>query len=154
MTTKRLRNFLIAGLATTLLLLFYYSYSFEEKSFIVDKPLPNTIRIEVVKSLLHLLVVIIIGGIITALFKASEVNREQSRLKAETWKEYLKNIRKNYQDVKLARRSLTAGGLTNKNGNITSQLTPSQIELYINQMQIINKSQIELEPLKIESKYS
>lgn len=114
--------------------------------------LDNKIQIEIIKSLLELLVVIIIGGIVSALFKAEETNREQSRIRVETWKDYIKRIGTVYRDVKRARRALTAGGLTTKNDNNPTAITKEQFKLYFDQMGIINNAQLELEGLKIEAK--
>lgn len=112
----------------------------------------NSIRIETVKSLLELLVITIVGGGVVLIFKSFELSRAQTKIKIEIWKEYLKRIGVAYRDVKRARRTLTAGGLTVKYGNDTTLINADLAELYINQMGIINNVQLELEALKIEAK--
>jgi len=145
MKTVKLKYILLAGFALTLLAIY----------FVYKNPLPNDkenkIQIEIIKSLLQLLVVIIIGGIVSALFKAEEANREQSRIRVETWKEYLKRIGIVYREVKRARRALTAGGLTTKNNNNPTVISQNQFILYVEQIGIINYAQLELEGLKIEA---
>lgn len=118
-----------------------------------DTDLYGKIRLEIIKHLLQLAVVIIIGGVIAALFKAVEQEREQSRVRAETRADYLKRLGNLYRNVKAARRLLRAGGLTlkyeNNSDNIINQ---NQVKLYENQIEQINEAQLELEGLKIEAK--
>ncbi|HEV8505315.1 MAG TPA: hypothetical protein VGQ53_07950 [Chitinophagaceae bacterium] len=152
MTPRKLAIILSIIAILTLILIVSFSYSLTKEAIPVDRNnVKNTIRFEIIKSLLQLLVVIIIGSIITMLIKASENSREQSRLRAETWKDYLKRIGLVYQNVKRARRALTAGGLTTRYNNNPKVISMDHLNLYIEQMRIIDNAQIELEGLKIES---
>jgi len=136
----------------------------------------ESIRVEIVKSLLQLAIVIIIGGVVATLFKteerrrdrllkaeeqrreqllkAEEQRREHLRLRAETRADYLKRLSKLYRDVKAARRALRTGGLTTKYTTSKKPISINsvQIGLYKEQMERINEAQLELEGLKIEAK--
>jgi hypothetical protein len=123
--------------------------------FIYHNPVPDDtdrkIQTEIVKSLLELLVVTGIGGIIGLLFKGVERNQEQSRVRTEQRIDFMKRIRNLYLDVKSCRRALIVGGLTNKYGRKPENLKKEDIELYKQQMEIINEKQLELEGLKTET---
>jgi hypothetical protein len=125
----------------------------------------ESIRVEIVKSLLQLAIVIIIGGVVATLFKteeqrrdrllkAEEQRREHLRLRAETRADYLKRLSKLYRDVKAARRALRTGGLTTKYPTSKKPISINsvQIGVYKEQMERINEAQLELEGLKIEAK--
>jgi hypothetical protein len=125
----------------------------------------ETIRVEIIKSLLQLAVVIIIGTIVTALFKAVERSseqllkeaeqiRQQSRLRAETRVDYINRLGDLYRNIKSSRRALRAFGLTTKfiTSHTPISINSNQINMYREQMERINEAQLELEKLKIEAK--
>ena len=113
----------------------------------------DEVRVEIVKSLLQLSVVIIIGGIVAFLFKLAEQIREQARLRAEIRSDYLKRLGSQYRAVKAVRRKLRVEGLTSKYRSEPIMITHSQFCVYKDQMEFLNKSQLELEALKIESEH-
>jgi hypothetical protein len=127
-------------------------------AYLVFNPLPgdeegSPIRIEIIKSLLQFAFVIIIGGVVAAIFKALEQNREQVRLLAATRADYLNRLGKLYRTIKAARRALRAEGLTTKfhKSNKPISIHKNQLPLYRTQMEHINEAQLELEELKIEA---
>ena len=143
-----------------------------------------TIRVEIVKSLLQLCVVIIIGGAVMALFelakdrreserredrerreeerredqerreeerKQLEKSQEETHLRAALRADYIKRLGAPYRSVKKARRSLCVAGLTTRYSKQPSSITDAHASSYKEGMQRINKAQLELEGLKIES---
>lgn len=116
-----------------------------------DAELSSKIQLEIVKSLLQLLVIIIVGGGIAAIFKWIEGKREITSIRAATRVDYFRRLGNIYRIVKAARRELRSGGLTNIYKEPIS-LDKNQIQLYCQQMESINEAQLELEGLKIESK--
>lgn len=122
----------------------------------------GNIRVEVVKALLQLSVVIIIGGGVAALYKLIEVSRaiqqealertrQENRIRAEIRTEFLNRLGSLYRAVKGARRTLRAGGLTTRFGNAPSTINDGHAKIYCEQMARINEAQLELEGLKIEA---
>lgn len=122
----------------------------------------STIAVEAAKSLFQLIVVVLIGGTVTALFKAFETSQSEIRMREEEWKkqvtfesdiraDFLKRVGTSYRVVKNSRRSLRAAGLTNRLKNPPATLSSDQIVAYQEHMQIINEAQLDLEALKIEA---
>lgn len=125
---------------------------YDEKitTLLVDNEIEKeTVRFELIKLLLQLLVVIIIGGVI---LKLVEWSREKTRLRAETRIDYINRLGKIYRTVKLARRELRAGGLTTKYGIPPNTIRGKYLEVYNVQMKSLNQAQLELEGLKVEAK--
>lgn len=128
----------------------------------IDYPIPNTVRLEIIKGLLQLLVVVVIGGSVAYFFKLQEENRKKAleaeaearkedKLKSEIRMEYFKRLGNSYRKVKNARRILRAGGLTSKYNNTPLALSEMQSVLYIQQLEELNQAQLALEELKIEA---
>lgn len=112
--------------------------------------------------LLQLLVVVIIGGVIALLFEMVKQSRSEaferenqaqnrSRIRAELRANYLVRLGRVYREVKAARRTLRAGGFTDKYGPTPAAVTRDQIRLYMEQMNRVNDAQLEIEGLKIEA---
>lgn len=122
----------------------------------------DTIRFEILRNLLQLLLIVIIGGFITYFLKLAEEQRVQKRELEKAIKEeqqqdinirtkYFYRLGEIYRSVKNIRRTLCAMGLTTKSKKdivITEELSL----LYAEQMQLLNQYQLMLEGLKIESK--
>ena len=124
--------------------------------------LEGEVAVEGAKSLMQLIVVIFIGGAITALFKAYQHSREErtkeeqrlveeDKLRSQVRIDYLARVGEAYRDAKGTRRALRAGGITTKFNNPPSTLTSEQIDTYAQQMTILNKAQLDLEALRIEA---
>src|SRR5262245_32955193 len=103
------------------------------------------IRLEIIKSLLNILVVVIIGTAVTALFKSHERNLEESQLRVQTIIDFKNRLSKIYNRVKLSRRNLYAEGLRHKDNIVSGNFNAEQIELYKQEMKKINLIQLELE---------
>lgn len=122
-----------------------------DKQEILDTAMTKeTVRFELIKFLLQLLIIIIIGGVI---FKLVEWSREQTRLRIQTRVDYINRLGKIYRTVKLVRRELRAGGLTTKYGRAPNTIRGSYLEVYNLQLKNLNQAQLELEGLKVEAKY-
>lgn len=120
------------------------------------------VYLELVKSLLQLTTVILIGGAITAVYKALESSRsdakekeaavlETNKLKQSIRIDYLLRLGKSYRAAKGTRRALRAAGLSTKYCYPEKELIEGQLEIYKEQMRILNQAQLELEELKIEA---
>jgi uncharacterized membrane protein len=90
-----------------------------------DSAFLDDIRLGAVKHLLELVVVIVVGGVIAALFKAREFTREaaaktreesarKAQLRAQIHEDYLGRLGIQYRAVKSCRRALRAVGLSSK----------------------------------------
>lgn len=170
MSTKKLVTILLVVFILTLLFIAFFSFHFDFilTSLLDDKSIKDTIRFEIIKSLLSLLVVALIGGLITYLFKSREETRKreydrqderrkQEQIRIDIRMDYFKRLGIIYRNIKNARRTLRAGGLTTAYQSNQDQVKPLSVSgtllsLYKEQMEVVNKYQLELEGLKIESK--
>lgn len=153
MSVRNLIKWLGLAVVIILVLLLLLSFSFSRGKFVLDDPgFKDTIRFEILKSLLQLLVVVIIGGGISALFKSSEADRERTKKISEAWADCLKRIADDYHQVKSIRRALIAAGLTEKFGKAPKTLSTAQVEVYKENMVLLNKAQLDFEALRREVK--
>lgn len=76
---------------------------------------------------------------------------KQDQLRAEIRADYLKRLGVLYREVKSARRSLRAAGLTTRFGNAPDTLSEAEANAYKEEIQDLNHAQLELEALKIEA---
>jgi hypothetical protein len=117
---------------------------------------------EATKALLQLSVLLLIGGAVTAVYKAIEINYnerkdkekqkdKENKVKKEIRIEYLQRVGKAYRAAKATRRTLRAAGLSTKYTHPSSNFSKEQIEIYRNQMGTLNEAQLELEALKIKA---
>jgi heme/copper-type cytochrome/quinol oxidase subunit 2 len=103
MSSKRLATIILIVFVITISLLVVFSFRLDHKlnSLLDDTLMKDTIRFEIIKSLLSLLVVIIIGGSLTYLFKLREETqksdankkddqRKQEQIRIEIRLEYFK----------------------------------------------------------------
>jgi hypothetical protein len=133
----------------------------------------DKLAIEVAKSSLQFVIIVIGGAIVSTLLKSFEQAREASlrsveQDRAESLKsvekaredaqtrsrlrtEFLDRLGEAYRSVKRARRALRAAGLTNKFGDTASELTEDQIAVYFKEMETLNDVQLSLEGLKIQA---
>lgn len=124
--------------------------------------LEQKIIVEGAKSLMQLIVVILIGGGVAAIFKAFQYSsavregneqraREERKTRTDIRIHYLARVGKAYRNAKGTRRALRAGGITTKFGSGPEILSAKQLKIYEQQMLILDISQLELEALKIEA---
>lgn len=154
MTTNRLTAILSVGVVIVIGLIILFSRRFSSDIvplFGEKEVLKDTIQFEVIKSLLHLLVVIILGGIVAGLFKAAENAKQRTQVLHDLRLNYLKRLGVLYRAAKASRRELRAGGLSTKYENDPNLNTEDKRQLYIDQMKRINKIQLRLEDLKKEA---
>lgn len=122
----------------------------------------NEIAVEGAKAFMQLIVVVLIGGAVTALFQAIQDRRkkildaeqrliEDNKLRSEIRVDYLARVGAAYRNAKGTRRALRAGGLTTRFDKAPKILSEEQLKIYEQQMSILNTSQLELEALKIEA---
>jgi hypothetical protein len=153
----------------TLLLIIYFVSTINISATVHESPIDDpavkdTIRFEILKNLLDLLLIVIAGGFIAYLFKSREetlknetVEKEHLRNELQTLNEirvnYFSRLANIYRTVKLVRRTLISGGLTSQFENQPAKKIEDNFSsLYLTQMQLLNESQLALEGLKIESK--
>lgn len=121
--------------------------------FVNRSPLPNDpegkIRIEIINSLLHFLVVIIIGGTIAAVFKEHERNQEQAKIRIQMKLDFINRFGELYRIVKKSRRLLRSQGIRMSVTDAPKEFTKKQIEFYLEQMLLLNDVQLEIEGYKI-----
>ena len=84
--------------------------------------------------------------------KEAEQILKQNQLRSEIRTDYLKRLGVLYREVKAARRSLRAAGLTTKFESPPNTLSEAQADAYKEEMLNLNHAQLELEALKIEAK--
>jgi hypothetical protein len=151
----RHRAFLI-GLYAFLLILFISTLA-ALYQFIFHNPIKKeldtigTIRTEVIKSLLQILVVALIGGTVAATFKAFEKNRENSQIRIKTKIDFTKQLYKLYRTIKSIRRKLKSKGIVAKHEDDNIVLNKGQLDIYIEQLDVLDEIQLELEGLTIEA---
>ncbi len=141
-----------------------------------DTGLPQykiNIAVEAAKSLFQLIVVVLIGGTVTALIKAFETSNkenkeseeekrrlirledeklhEEAKFRSAIRSDYLKRVGTSYRVAKAVSRDLRAAGLTNKFNLSPTILSEYQVTFYRESMTQINEAQLELEALKIEA---
>lgn len=112
----------------------------------------SKIIFEATKALLQLSVLLLIGGAVTAIYKALEKNREEKKLKQKFRIDYLQRVGKAYRAAKGTRRALRAAGLSIKNSCPSGNISQEQITVYKEQMTILDQAQLDLEGLKIGAK--
>ncbi|MEL6556589.1 MAG: hypothetical protein AAFQ94_00300 [Bacteroidota bacterium] len=110
-------------------------------------------KLEVLKYLLQLIVVIIIGGIIASLFKLQEYDRNVTQLKGKVYESYISRIGGLYRQVKGARRILRSNGLSSINRDPHFKFSEHEYAIYSEQMKLLNEVQLQLEGLMIESQH-
>ena len=150
MTTKKLiLTLLIAGVIIIGLII----------GFILPKSLDSTdvkdtIRFEIIKSLLQLLVVAVVGTIIAQIVKASEFNKQQALILLDLRMKFLKRLGNIYRKVKSIRRDFRTAGLSTK-FTIEPQFdNDEKVEFYKEKMKSLNRLQLNLEDLKKDAEIS
>lgn len=161
MSNRKLVFVLLGIIIPTFILVIYLIFSIDNS---IDKIILNvkdTVRYEIIKNALHLLVIVIVGGMVAYVFKSREETKKQENVQKEQEKEhhrreirveYFNRLGKIYRDVKSIRRALIAGGLTSRYCSPPSVITERQLDIYREQMNLLNANQLLLECLKIESK--
>lgn len=137
-----------------LIIIFINPFTYNKLALLDAKDIKDTIRFEIITSLLQLLVVVIIGGIVTQLFKAAEFSKQQAQIFLNLRMDFLKRLGDIYSAVKSARRVLRADGLTTKFGGELNLNTLQKQNSYLEHMKSLNKLQLSLEDLKRESQSS
>ncbi len=138
--------------------------------FAVFKSIPESetaqrwaFKLEIVKSLLQLVVVVIVGGVVTLSFRLLEARRQDERrieeerreryqLSSETRMDYLKRVGGAYRTAKAVRRRLQSAQISVKFTDV-GFLSRGQIGIYKAEMRKLNDAQLQLEELKIEAEY-
>ncbi|QEC44486.1 hypothetical protein [Pseudobacter ginsenosidimutans] len=170
MSISKLVTILLLILIFSLLFIFFLVFRFD-RNFIPlldDNSIKDTVRFELIKNLLNLSLLTIVGGLIAYLFKSREIAqkreqdikdelRKQEQIRIEIRMDYFKRLGNIYRNIKNARRALRAGGLTT--AYLNGQDDPPALlirgvylDLYREQMEVVNKYQLELEGLKLESR--
>lgn len=154
-TTKLVWTLLIVSTVVLGLIFFFILTTGEgQMSFIDKKEINETIRFTIINDLLHLFFIVIIGGLITLLFKWIEEDKRQGQIRIEIRTEYLKRLGRIYRNVKQVRRMLRTAGLTTKYGKEgESTVISGELKtIYLDKMKEINDLQLELEELKIDAR--
>jgi hypothetical protein len=112
----------------------------------------ESMRLELFKSALQLAIIVIVGGGIALLYKWVEHSWDARREQAELRRHYVSRLGDAYRAVKEARRLLRAGGIRPVPGSSPMILSDEQVARYDQQMVVINKEQLKLEALMIESR--
>ena len=170
MTTQKLIRILSVIFILILCFLIFFSFrlNIQLDPLLDNTSIKDTLRFEIIKSLLNLMTVALVGGLIAYLFKLREATqkeeyvqkdeqRKQEQIRIEIRIDYFKRLGIIYRNIKNARRALRGGGLTTAYpGNLADTksllISGDLLELYKKQMKVVNKYQLELEGLKIESK--
>ena len=156
MTSRKLIIILSITIVVVIGLIFIFinPFTYNILALLDAKDVKDTIRFEIIKSLLQLLVIVIIGGIVTQLFKAAEFSKQQAQIFLTLRMDFLKRLGDIYSAVKSSRRELRADGLTTKFGGELNLNTAPKQKSYQKHMKSLNKLQLGLEELKRESQSS
>jgi hypothetical protein len=150
MTTNRLILALLVAIVIIIGLLIY----FIPQDSLDSIALKDTIRFEIIKSLLQLLVITIIGTIIAELFKAREFNRQQALILVDLRFKFIDRLGAIYREVKLVRRDFRKAGLSTKFEEKPKFETEQMVQFYKEKMKRLDELQISLEELKKEAEIS
>jgi hypothetical protein len=140
---------ILTSLGLLLLLLTIAGYVLHQNAV---PEIKESMRLELFKSALQLAVIVIVGGGIALLYKWVEHSWEAAREQAELRRHYVSRLGDAYRAVKEARRLLRAGGIRPLPGSSPMILSAGQVARYDEQMVVINKEQLRLEALMIESR--
>jgi hypothetical protein len=105
------------------------------------------IKIEVIKTLLSLPIILILGGIVSELFKYIDRQREDSKSLAIFREDIRKRLGEAYAGAKRCRRLLRVAGFTEEFFKDPITLTKEHMDAYSNQLEVINEIQLDLEKL-------
>jgi hypothetical protein len=157
--------FFLVSILLTLALILYFLPVIENNSTtvsIIDQTgLTDTIRFEIIKSLLQLLIVVIIGALITYFIKLDEDTRKDKSDKKKTELErynvmrreqmdFVKRLRKLYSAAKSCRRKLKAAGFKIDDSKEKISFNEGQHKFYTTQINLINEIQLTIEDLRDE----
>jgi hypothetical protein len=167
MSKGKLLAIIVAASLLTLFFIIYFISTMDmsvrgHKNPLDEPSIKDTIRFEVLKNLIELLLVVIVGGFIAYVFKTreetikkednqKEIERNDHKARMAIRVDYFSRLGEIYRTVKLVRRTLSAGGLTGQFENQPEKIQGSLSSLYLEQMKILNESQLVLEGLKIEA---
>jgi len=112
----------------------------------------NTIRFEIIKSLLGIISISVIGGVISAILKSYERSREQSNLRVQAKIDFMKKTDELYRTIKSSRRKLIANGIKALNPPLLILIDQKQIQIYLKEMEIVNGIQLEFEGMSVSLK--
>lgn len=112
---------------------------------------PDAFRLEVAKYFLQLAIIIVLGGVIAALFKLQEQRRERADFLTQLYESYILRLGEIYRRVKHVRRTLRAAGLSSVTQPGLCEMTDRQFAIYRDQMAELDESQLKLEGIMIES---
>src|ERR1044072_811934 len=105
------------------------------------------VKIEVIRALLSLPIVLILGGIVSQLFKYVDQRREDSNSLAVFREDLRKRLGEAYARAKECRRLLRMAGFTEEVFVKPIRKAPNLIEAYSCRMEVLNEVQLDLEKL-------
>lgn len=115
----------------------------------ISNDVKNTIRFEIIKSLLGVISIAIIGGVISAILKSYERSREQSNLRVQAKIDFMKKTDELYRAIKSSRRKLFANGIKPWDIAFIIPINQEQIQVYLKEMEIVNNIQLEFEGISV-----
>ena len=150
MTTNKLFWYLKAGAIVTLIFIGILGSVLLQGSIDPDS-MQGSVGLETLKSLLHLLVVIIIGGVVTYLFKSTEATRQQEQAFLTIRMALFDKLNRLYHEVKDVREELRKNNLSTKGGNKPDINSPRSKEAYYKEMDRLQALRRRIEELKREA---
>lgn len=105
------------------------------------------IRIEIIKALISLPIILILGGIISQIFKFVDERRDDAKALAEFREEMRKRLGEAYAGAKRCRRLLRVAGFTEELFDKPRPMSKELLDAYSNQLELINEIQLDLEKL-------
>lgn len=113
----------------------------------------SEMSLELFKVFLQLPVIGVIGALVSELYRRIQMERDRrqrdSELSSDACKDYMRRLGSAYRTAKGVRRMIKASGLTTQTP-LAAQ-TSSEFKFYEVAMKRLNKTQLELEALKIEA---
>lgn len=124
----------------------------------------DDLRSELFKGILQLVLVAVIGGGVSYIYKNVDNNRiakrekeakaaEETKQRREVAKSYVNRLGEAYRNVRGTRRTLRVEGLTNTYHQQSFTLSNQQREVYHQQMLVISQAQHTIEALRVEAEY-
>jgi hypothetical protein len=113
----------------------------------------GTVRVELVKYLMQLTVVLVVSGIVAETFKGIERGNQAARERTLLRKEFATQLGDAYRSVKETRRALRVVGLSRAYSASPDLLSDAQRKVYGQQVRRISAAHYQLEALQVQGQF-
>lgn len=143
-------NFIQSVLTATILVIFFVASVFGVYFIFgeIQTSDRTVLLIEIAKTLLQIAFIVIVGGVVSILFKSFETRLKGEKYLHDYKVDFLERLHSTYNAIKACRRSLRASGLSNRYGSLPKSMSEDQAYFYKEQMISLTEHQLNLEVLK------